>query len=130
MTSSGSIKTKIYKWRLVLAILLYKIEDHQDFSSLWKWRIFPFSSMMKCKSLQMYFILSALKHSCNLCCNAVIDKITHRANRIQWGIAKLSFYIFWWRGVACNQTKRFSIMGFTKFYLFDESNDHFLICEP
>ena len=31
--------------------------------------------------------------------------------------------------VASNHTKWFSIMGFTKFYLFDESNDHFLICE-
>ena len=49
-------------------------------------------------------------------------------NIIQWGIAKL-FYIFWWSSVASNYTKWFSIMGFTKYYLFDESNDHFLICE-
>ena len=25
---------------------------------------------------------------------------------------------------------KLSIMGFTKFYLFDQSNGHFLICEP
>ena len=34
MTSSGSIETKIYKWQLALATPLYKIEDHQDLSSL------------------------------------------------------------------------------------------------
>ena len=44
MTSCGGIKTK-----------MYKIEDHQDLSSSWKWRIFTFASTMKCKSLQIYF---------------------------------------------------------------------------
>ena len=33
MTSSGSIQTKIYKKRLALDTLRYKIEDHQDLSS-------------------------------------------------------------------------------------------------
>ena len=69
MTSSGSIKTKIYKWQLALATLWYKIEDHQDLSSSWKWRIFTFSSRIKCKSLQIYFLLSALKHKWSLCLN-------------------------------------------------------------
>ena len=69
MTSCGSIKTKIYKWRLALATIWYKIEDHQDLSSSWKWRIFTFSSTVKCKSLQIYFLLSALKHTCDLCRN-------------------------------------------------------------
>ena len=66
MTSSGSIKTKIYKWRLALAALWYKIEDHQDLSSSWKWRIFTFFSTKNCKSLQIKF---SQTHTCNLCRN-------------------------------------------------------------
>ena len=99
MTSCGSIKTKMYKWGLTLATLWYKIEDHQDLSSSWKWRIFTFSSTMKCKSLQIYFVsFKCLRSNTHVIC-AVIDKIKHRANRIQWGIAKL-FYIYWWSSVA------------------------------
>ena len=68
MTSCGSIKTKMYKWGLTLATLWYKIEDHQDLSPSWKWRIFTFSSTMKCKSLQIYFVSFKClrsKHTCN-----------------------------------------------------------------
>ena len=53
--------------------------------------------------------------------SAVIDKITHRANRIQWGIAN-SFISF-------DEAVFHAILyhDIYKIYLFDESNDHFLI---
>ena len=46
MTSCGSIKTKMYKWRLALATLLYEIENHQDLSS-------PYIFSFKCSQTLM-----------------------------------------------------------------------------
>ena len=117
MTNCGSIKTKMYKWRLTLATLWYKIEDHQDLSSSLKWRIFTISSTMKCKSFQTYFLLSALKH--NL-----------------MGNSETLLYLFMClcllkrSSVAWNHTKWFSPINLVKLHYFQRNfcSNTFLKC--
>ena len=122
MTNYGSIKTKMYKWMLPLATLWYKIEDHQDLSSSWKWKIFTFSSTMKYESLQIYFLLRSQTH---IIC-AVIDKITS-SKQNSMGNSK-AFLNLLMKQYCMQSDKVISLMRFTKFNLF-EFNDYFKICE-
>ena len=77
------------------------------------------------KSPHIYIFLSALKHRFIF---AVIDEITHRASRIQWGIVK--FFISIEEEVLDVIKQSIFSHGIYKIlFIFDNSNEHFLICE-
>ena len=69
---------------------------------------------MKHKSLQIYFLLSPLKHTCN---------------QNLMGNSETLFFISFGEAVLHVITQRDFLSWDRKFYLFDEPNDHYLICE-